>query len=97
MKEKELRKVAICGLCNKKIGESGLPLFMRVTVKRYGLKAQALSRQTGLEMMRGAAAGLAQVLGPDEDMAEIITENTITVCATCSNENLVFYEILETG
>ena len=30
MKERELRAAATCGVCQKKIGESRLPLFWRV-------------------------------------------------------------------
>lgn len=94
MKEKELREAATCGLCNEKIGKSGLPLFMRVSVKRYGLKADALRRQTGFGMLMGNGA-LAQIMGPNEDMAEIISENTVTVCETCGLENSILHRILE--
>lgn len=95
MKEKELRKVSVCRLCDEKIGKSGLPLFMRVSVKRYGLKADAIKRQQGLGMMLGGHGLLAQVMGPNEDMAEIIHENEITVCETCASKNPIIYHILE--
>ncbi len=91
----ELRKISVCGLCNKKIGKSGLPLFMRVNVKRYGLNMQAVQRQQGLGMLLGGHGMLAQVMGSDDDMADIISENTITVCETCAPKNHLLYEILE--
>lgn len=94
MKEKELREAATCGLCGKKIGESGLPLFMRVNVKRYGLNARAIKRQTGLGMVFDGHHKLAEVMGPNEDMAEIISEKTITVCETCGMKNHVLHAIL---
>lgn len=42
-----------------------------------------ITRQQGLTMMIGHA-GLAQVMGPDEDMAEKIYEAEITVCEECA-------------
>ena len=84
MKEKELREIATCALCGKRIGDSGLPLFWRVRIRRYGLKADAMRRQQGLGMMIGGQ--LAQVMGPDEDLAEKISETEITVCETCATK-----------
>lgn len=84
MKEKELREVAICAMCENKIGHTGLPLFWRVRIRRYGLKTDAIKRQQGLTMMLDGHALLAQVMGPDEDMAEKILETEITVCEKCA-------------
>lgn len=97
MKEKELREVSTCGLCHEKIGKSGIPLFMRVNVKRYGLKADAIRRQQGLGMLLGGSGSLASAMGQDEDMAEIISEKTITVCEKCAGEYHILYHILESG
>jgi len=86
MKEKELRAAADCGLCHEKIGKSRLPLFYRVRVERWGIKADAVQRKTGLEMMLGSPA-LASVMGPDEDMAvEVMEPVTLTVCESCAYE-----------
>ncbi len=87
MKEAELREVSTCSLCNKKIGASGMPFFWRVRVERYGLKMDALSRQQGLGMMLGGHGLLAQVMGPDEDIAEKISSIEITVCEDCSTKH----------
>jgi len=84
MKEKELREVATCVLCGKAIGNTGLPLFWRVRIERYGLKADAMRRQQGLGMMIGGQ--LAQVMGPDEDLAEKTFSTEITVCETCATK-----------
>lgn len=84
MKETELRNHAECSLCSKKIGESSLPLFLTVTVKRYGLKPDALQRQQGLAMMLGGSALIANAMGMDEDLAEVIDTNTLTICHDCS-------------
>lgn len=66
MKEQELRAHATCSLCRQKIGASGLPLFYRLTVERFGVKLDAVRRQAGLEMMLGGAVRIAQAMGIDE-------------------------------
>lgn len=87
MKERELRAAATCGLCGEKIGKSRLPLFWRVTIERWGIKRDAVMRQTGLEMVMGGHVGLAQALSPDEDLAvRVMDPVTITVCETCAVE-----------
>lgn len=85
MKEKELRRHADCNICGLKIGASGLPLFWRVTVERFGLDAAACQRQHGLGMAFGAE--LAMVMGPDEDLAKPMMEpRVVTVCETCGTQ-----------
>jgi hypothetical protein len=85
MKADELRENAVCRVCGKKFGESGLPLFWRVTVQRFVVDMAAVQRQSGLEMMLGNVA-LASVMGPNEDLAKpIIDPVTVTVCENCAN------------
>jgi hypothetical protein len=88
MKEKELRKCATCALCKKKILESGMPFFYRVRIERHGVKADAVRRQAGLEMMLNGCVALAQVMGPDEDMTmPLMDPITFTVCEDCSTDH----------
>jgi hypothetical protein len=83
VKEAELRKHSTCDLCHEKIGHTGLPLFWRVTVERFGIDMAAARRQTGLGMMIGAP--LASVMGPDEDMATPMMEAAVlTICEACA-------------
>lgn len=85
MKERELRKHAKCDLCGKGIGHTGLPLFWRITVERFGINMPAVQRQTGLAMMIGGP--LASIMGPDEDMAQSVMEAaTLTVCESCATD-----------
>lgn len=85
MKAQELRAHATCSLCREKIGASGLPLFYRVTIERFGVKLDAVRRQTGLEMMLDGHVGIAQAMGPDEDMAVPLMEKLVlVVCEACS-------------
>lgn len=85
MKSDEIRANAICKVCGKKFGESGLPLFWRVTVQRFFVDMAAVQRQSGLEMMLGNVA-LAAVMGPNEDLAKPMMDPvTVTVCESCAN------------
>ena len=86
MKEEELRKICNCTLCGKPVGHTRLPLFWRVRIQRYGLKIDAIKRNAGLTMMLGGHVALAQIMGPNEDMAKKISEIEITVCETCALE-----------
>lgn len=84
MKERELREHAICSLCRQPIGHTGMPLFWRVKIERFGIDMAAAQRQQGLGLMIGGA--LAMHMGPDEDLAHLIHETTLTVCETCAVE-----------
>lgn len=87
MKERELREHAVCTLCGERIGHTGLPMFWTVKITRWGLDHGALERQTGREMAMGGHVLLAQLMGPNEDMAKpIMDEVEITVCETCATE-----------
>ena len=87
MREKELREVADCALCGKPFGHSGMPLFWRVTVERYGVNAGAIQRQTGLTALLDGHAHLAMVMGADEEMATPFGEPIkVTVCEPCSQD-----------
>jgi hypothetical protein len=96
MKEEELREHAKCNVCGKGIGASGLPMFWTVRVERHGLKADAIQRQTGLTMMLGGHAGLARVMGPDEEMTTPLMDPVeLTVCETCASPERIIGVALE--
>lgn len=87
MKEVELRKHSTCNLCGQKIGHTGLPLFWRVTIDRFGLQRDAIMRQDGLTAMLGGNALLAMHMGTNEDLAKPAMEPvTLTVCESCAIE-----------
>lgn len=80
MKQRDIKK---CAKCGKGVMHTGLPLFWRVTIERFGLNRDAIHRQAGLEMMIGGQ--LAAVMGPDEDMASPITEPVkLILCEDCA-------------
>ena len=87
MREKELRARGTCSNCKQKIGQSGLPLFWTCTLTRWGLDLQAIKRQDGMTAMMGGHAMLAQIMGPDEEMAKkVMGPVTLTICETCITE-----------
>lgn len=98
MKEAELRKHTTCALCGNKVMASGLPLFWRVTVERFGIDMHALQRQQGLTMMLGGNAAIAAAMGPDEELAVPIGDTaTLTVCETCGMTQTCVAELSEVG
>ena len=87
MKESELRAHAICSICKKKIGASGLPMFYRLKIERFGVKLDAMRRQDGLTALLNGHARLAMVMGTDEDMAiPAMDPLTLVICEACAGE-----------
>ena len=83
MKEEELRKSAICGVCEKAFGHTGLPLFWRITIERFGVNLKSIQRQDGLAQMLGSPA-LATVMGPGQDMVKPMMDPVkVTICEDC--------------
>ena len=96
MREKELRKRAVCAACDKAIGHAGVPIFWTICIERHGVKADAVTRQQGLAMMLGGNAALAAVMGPDEEMTmPLIDPVTVTICEPCSLEPLCIAQLVE--
>lgn len=96
MEEKELRESAKCAACGKPFGHTGLPMFYRVTIERFGLSLDAINRLDGLAMFFGGNAALTSAFSPDEDLAIKIGEPvTITICETCSTENVMIAALAE--
>lgn len=84
MKAAELRQLTTCGICEGKVLATGLPLFWRVTIERFGVDVRAVQRQDGLGQFLGSHP-LAAVMGPDEDMASAVMDKvTMAVCESCA-------------
>ena len=95
----ELRKFANCGVCDNKILSSGIPMFWRVTLERFGVEMKAVDRQQGLTMFMGGSALLANVMGADEEMTTSMLDQPIrfTVCEKCAGENISLYQMMDRG
>jgi hypothetical protein len=97
MKEAELRKHTTCSICNRKTLATGLPLFYRVTIERFGVDVRAMQRQDGLAQFLGSSR-IASVMGTDEDMAAPIGEaSVLTVCEDCSMDDKPVAHLADLG
>lgn len=85
MKERELRDHVACSFCGRQLGKTRLPLFWTVSVRRYGLNLPAIQRQSGLATFLGGNALVAAALGPDDEMADPLTDVIeLTMCEKCA-------------
>lgn len=94
MKHKDIKP---CCRCGEGVMATGLPLFYRVTIERMGVDMKAVERQSGLEMMLGGNAMLANVMGVDADIAVPIGDaQTGLLCNKCLlDPHLTVGELLE--
>lgn len=91
MKQQEFTKCLLCG--EGMAHHLGALAFYRVRLERIGINYQAVRQQQGLEQFfggGGAAARLAQVMGPDDDIGIPLGEPDIgLVCDHCAIEHPV--------
>lgn len=95
MKRAELLKHATCNLCGKPVGHTGIPLFWKVTVERFGVDLRAVQRQDALGTFVGSQI-LGAVMGPDEDLAKPMMDKPAiaTVCEACGTGKQTMVAIL---
>lgn len=84
----KLNEITKCAKCGKGVMHTGLPLFWRVTIERFGIDKAAVDRRHGLEMFfggGGAGARLAGAMGADEDIAHaVMDEVRLILCEGCA-------------
>lgn len=79
------RDIKPCVLCGKGVMHKGDIVFYRVTVQQFVVIPGNVQQQTGLEMMLGGSAMLANVMGPDADMAQApASADEALVCMPCA-------------
>jgi len=83
-KRKDVEK---CALCGEGIA-TRVPIFFRVKVERLGLDLAAVNQRQGLDLMIGPA--LAEVMGPDEDLAQVMTTRSGLVCMQCATDHKIY-------
>lgn len=86
MKRNEFKN---CAGCNRGVMAGGI-IFYRVQVEMFGIDVRAVERQHGLEMMIGNPA-IAQMMGPDADLAKPIAPDSpsvMLICAECMTGQL---------
>ena len=73
-----------CQICGQGLMTDHQMVAYRITIDTLVFDLGAIQRQHGMEQMMGAAAGLAQHMGPDEDMAKGLDTTTALVCMGCA-------------
>ena len=97
MKENELRESAKCGVCGNFFGHTGIPLFWRITVERFGIDMKAVQRQDGLAQLLGGSQ-LANIMGTDEDMTKPMMDPVkVTICEDCIIKPVIIAMLAEKG
>lgn len=81
MKRDELKKCVVCG---EGVMHNNQLTFYRLRTQYMFVNVGAVQRQSGLEMMFGGHAGIAQAVGPDEDLADVVSETDVLVCLDCA-------------
>lgn len=87
IKRKDLK---MCACCGRGMMACGAAIFWRINIEMFAVNVRAVQRQHGLEMMLGSPA-LANVMGPDDDLAVRVDEGTsepMLVCNDCMLNNL---------
>lgn len=70
---------------------AGNPIFLRISVERFGVDRRAVERAHGMELMMGNPA-LANIMGADEDLAKPIDSNkNMLICSVCADQPLQPY------
>ncbi len=81
MKQSELEK---CAFCDKGMMHNQSPVFYRVKLDNMVIDVAAVQKAHGMEMMMGGNAALAQIMGPNEDIAVEMDSVTKLVCLDCA-------------
>lgn len=89
MKERELRQRARCSICGKPVGPA--PVFYTLTMETWRLNFDAIRRQDGLAAFVGSSM-VANIMGPDEDMATSLGTVELTVCLSCASGEVCLAE-----
>lgn len=96
MKRNELQKCAVCG---KGVIHTGLPLFWKLSIERFGVDIGAVQRRHGLETFfggGGAGAAMAGIMGADEDIAVSLGDKkTLLVCEDCAMKDTMVAALAE--
>ena len=81
MKQNEIENCANCG---KGLMHNNQIHFYRMNIEQLIFDMGAISRAHGMELMMGNAAPLAQIMGPNDDIAKPLSKpKTVLLCACC--------------
>lgn len=82
MKHRDFEK---CLCCDRGMAHANDLTFFRIRIERFCLDTRAIQRAHGLEQLLGGHALLANVMGPDENLAVRVGDDlTLLVCQSCA-------------
>ena len=87
IKREDLRP---CAICQRGLMHNHVASFFRINIETCIANLPAIQRLAGLEMMMGggqAGAHLANVLSPNENLAEIMDTSPALICFDCADEH----------
>ena len=93
MKQHDLQPCIVCGKGMMHAGDLG---FLRLKIEHMAINLRAVQQQHGLELMLGAAAPLAAIMGPDQNMAERVgPAHDVLICQPCALDSIPPFLLLE--
>ena len=92
MKHKDFKK---CICCNKGMMHNRMYIqFYRLKIDFMLIDVGAVQRANGLEQMMGNAM-IANVMGPDEDLAQATSSHEVLVCMECATDKFCIPAMVE--
>lgn len=85
IKQKDIQK---CIGCGEGVAHDNQMVFYTLNIRTQILNLPAMQRQYGLELLMGGrqhGAVLANVMGPDEDMAVETSNHNVWLCIFCAS------------
>ena len=80
-KRNEIQK---CLLCKEGIGHNDDLRFHRLSLESFQIDIGAVQRAHGMELQMGGHVALANIMGPDEDLAKSLgASKRFIICDTC--------------
>lgn len=81
-----------CLHCTKGVLHTGQPFFLRIQIEYHGVVINAVQKAAALEQAFGP---IAAVLGPDDDLTQIMDQGTGLLCGDCMLRLTVPFALLE--
>ena len=84
MKRKDLEKCLVCG---QGLMKCGSPMFYKIKIESMILDLKEIQQTAGLEQFFGggvSGAVLADVMGPDPDLAKKVISYIALICMKCT-------------
>ena len=84
MRERELRQKRLCTACGERIGHAGLLSFWTARLEHHVVNLDAIKRQDGPTAAMSGHALMALIVGPNEEMTEVVATVEVVLCESCA-------------